>query len=322
MPEKSLDEIMDDAYEEAIKEKKEPEEAEEVEEDLTEEESVVEDATEEVVEDIVEDEPEVVAPVSKAPDHWSAGAKAHWEKLPPDVRAAALKQVEYANSLQSRFDKERNAYEAIEKILEPRRSRLSAMYGNEAKALEQLFALSDFAEKDPRGFLEYFAQQRGIDLRGQAQTGQQQIDPNVTALQQQLAQTQQSIQSMQQAQNDAVYQQVEQSFNEFVSSNEAPYLEDVKEDMAFLLENGKATSWKSAYDMAIKLNPAVSELMEGQKLKALDEERKAKAKEATEKAKKAQSKNVSSKGVTASKVDVSGDWMDTVDSVGSKLMGA
>lgn len=282
----------------------------------------IEEKSEDEITDQSVEEKEVVAPVSKAPDSWSAGAKAHWEKLDPVVRAEALKQVEFANKMQARYTQERQKYDAIDKALEPQRNLLRANYGDEANGLKALFALSDFASKDPRGFIQYFAQQRGIDLRGLTQNQPQQANyPNLTALQQRIEQLTQHINGFEQTQKEAVYNEIDRTYQEFAANPANKYLDEVRDDMAFFIESGKAQDWQTAYNMAIKINPTVSELVEAEKLQAIQEKRRKEAEEAANKARKAKEMNVKSSGVVKS-TEATGSWMDTLTKTADKLMGA
>ena len=272
-----------------------------------------------------ENEEVVVAPVSKAPDHWSAGAKAHWDKLSPVVRAEALKQVDFVNKMQSRHAMERKKYEAIDQVLEPQRNMLRAEYGDETKGIQQLFALSDFARKDPAGFLKYFAQQRGIDLRGLVSNApaQQQVDPTIMQLRQQIEALNQQVTGFTQQQQNTVHETVEVAYNEFASNPEYKYFEQVRPKMADLLDANLAKDLKSAYEIAVKIDPVVSELIESEKLAKVQEERQKKAIEAANKAQKAQAMNVTTRGVTSIAAGNGGKkWTDTLSEVGDKVFGA
>lgn len=298
---------------------KEPKEEKEIEAPETAAEESVE--TEEITDQSVV-KPEVVAPVSQAPDHWSAGAKAHWDKLDPVVRAEALKQQDFVNKLQSRHAQERKKYEAVESVVAPHEGELIQYYGSKENGLKTLFALSDLANRDPVGFIQRFSQQRGIDLRGLVQNQPQRaIDPTVTALQQQIEQLSQHINGMSQSQEKAVMSDIDRSYKDFAANPANKYLNDVREDMAFFIESGKANDWQTAYNMAVKINPAVSELIESEKLSQLEEKRRKEAEEAAAKAQKAKALNVSTKGVV-SVTAKSGDWTNTLRETGDKLMGA
>lgn len=266
---------------------------------------------------------EVVAPVSKAPDHWSAGAKAMWDKLDPVVRAEALKQVEFANKLQSRHAMERKKYESIEQVLEPQRNMLRAQYGDEARGLQQLFALSDFATKDPRGFIQYYAQQRGIDLRGLVQNAQPQqaVDPTITALQQQLQHAMQQINGIEQTNKQALISEVDRSYNEFASNPANKYIEEAKEDMIFLLQNGRANDWQTAYNLAIALNQDLNGRIREEEAGEILEKKRKEAEEAANKAKRAAGVNVKTSGIVKPS-ESHGSWTDTLSMAADRLMGA
>lgn len=72
--------------------------------------------------------------------------------------------------------------EGLRDVIAPREQALVQHYGSIQGGLDHLFQLSDAASQNPAGFIQWFAQQRGIDLRSlmPAQAGQasQQQDPN------------------------------------------------------------------------------------------------------------------------------------------------
>lgn len=269
-------------------------------------------------------EPKEETAKSNPPAHLSATTKAIWNDLAPEVRAEYLRQEQVINKLRSEHAKERGRIEKIDSVLSERRQMLAATYGDEANGLKTLFAISDFAGKDPIGFVQWFSKHQGIDLRRLVpQQGQQQpIDPTVMALRQQVEQLNQQLTGFTQSQQNAAMGQVDTMFKEFSSNPEVKYLEDVKEDMAFLLENGKANDFKDAYDKACKLNPQIVELIETEKQAEREAQKRKEAQEAANKAKKANVMNVATKSVATSTSSPKGNWMDTVVSVGNQLYGS
>lgn len=127
-------------------------------------------------------------------------------------------------------------YDQIEQhILGPRREAFAQQGTNPVVALNQLFALSDFAGRDPSNFVMWFADQHNIDLdqlldaRDAANTGDpqlQQLQGTVQTLQQQLqARDQADLQRQQQNNVDLV-----RSFAEAKDANGQPlrpYMDDV-----------------------------------------------------------------------------------------------
>lgn len=100
--------------------------------------------------------------------------------------------------------------------------------------------------------IQQLAHDYGIDL---GEVAQQQFDPNLYSLQKQrdqlTRQLQQQNQAVQAAEQDKMLNQV------LEWANNKPYFEDVREDMALLIETGKAKDLDEAYTKAIRLNDEV-----------------------------------------------------------------
>jgi hypothetical protein len=112
-------------------------------------------------------------------------------QLPPEMQQFVARTLEGANTPQNTHVAE------IEQVLAPRMQAFALQGQSPGQVVSQLFALSDFAEKDPAGFIRYFSQNRGIDLEDIVfgddgeQTPQQ--SPEYLELQQQLQQVQQQL---------------------------------------------------------------------------------------------------------------------------------
>lgn len=237
---------------------------------------------------------------SSPPASWSAAGKALWDQLPPDVRAEAHKQERDFQRFQSRTTTEKKQYEGLERVLSPRRNQLAAMYGSVDRALEQLFALSDFAQNDPQGFVQYFAQQRGLNLSSFAQPGRQPLDPNIAALQQQMQALNGAINSFQTQHQQTIQNDVGRQYEAFANDPKNIYFEEVKYDMADLLDSGQAMNFSDAYEKAIWLNPGVREKVLSASRKEAEAKRLKEAEEKAKEAKRVQATNVATKGVTGS----------------------
>ncbi|HEX6963276.1 MAG TPA: hypothetical protein VF175_15520, partial [Lacipirellula sp.] len=166
------------------------------------------------------------SPSPGAPLSWSAESKAAWSSLPPAIQQEVLKrEAEIQKGLDERAAKLRS-YEPVEQVLAPRRQQLVAQYGSEAAALNELFMLSDFAARDPGGFIAWFAQQRGVNLGQPAPSGEQ-ADPNdpIAALNRQVEDLRNQLALERRSQ---LVSQVER----FKASGKAPHFEAVRQDMA------------------------------------------------------------------------------------------
>lgn len=206
--------------------------------------------------------------VEPAPMGWRGGAKTKWDKLPQAIRkeiAEDYKRLEEMNGKQQRLDQ----------VLTPQRVQaLSANYGSVEQGLGNLFALSDMATQNPQGFLLWFAQQRGIDLTqiaGQGQGEQGEIPQQPNRLEQQVGQLQTLVNNFIQQQTTTKQSEVQQSIEAFARDPAHPYFTDVREDMAALLNQGRAKDLQDAYDKAIWANPDVRvSLLEDQQKKATE----------------------------------------------------
>ena len=124
------------------------------------------------------------------PKAWKQDYAPKWDALPTDI-ADFLAEQEAA--------RERQVMEGVEKyrglsqyaeglrdVISPHEQALTQQYGSVAAGVKQLFAISNAAAQNPLEFIQWFAQQRGIDLASlapQAPQGQQQQpgtqpDPN------------------------------------------------------------------------------------------------------------------------------------------------
>lgn len=113
-----------------------------------------------------------------APGSLPGILKQKWATLDPDAKkhisAMEQKLATQAGTLGDQLKQAKNQIDEIEPALGPRRHALIANYGSVGKAVTHLFNLSDFASKDPPGFVAWYAQQTGLDLNALAQGGQQQ----------------------------------------------------------------------------------------------------------------------------------------------------
>lgn len=230
-----------------------------------------------------------------APESWSAAAKAEWGKLPPAIQQEVLKREgDVARGFDERAARLKT-YEPIEQVIAPRRNQLVAGYGSEAAAIKELFDLSDYAARDPRGFIDMFARSRGIDL-GQPAAPQETADPNdpMAALQRQIADLTNQIQSREQAERQRETEQLAQTVEQFKASGNAPYFEEVRMDMIGLSRAFENDTIEQLYERAVFANPTVRQrILEDQRAKERAEQEAARK---AEEAKRIARVNVSQRG--------------------------
>lgn len=209
---------------------------------------------------------DVIAP----PEHWRGAGKIDWNRLPKAVKeeiSSDYKQVQEAQT----------KYRALDDVLEPRRQALTMEHGSVENALGKLFALSDFASSNPREFINWYAQQQGVDLTGDGQP--EASDPLQSRIGN-LEQTLNGLASQIQQSQSSVY---EREVNAFSQDPNHPYFNDVRDHMAALLGNGQAKDLQDAYDQAVWANPTTRQSL----LDAQREEQEAERRQKAEKAKTA-----------------------------------
>lgn len=215
----------------------------------------------------------------KAPTSWSPKVREQWGKLPEDVRKEIVRReeasVQGVRKLQEEFQPVRQFAEQLSPFIQEARQ-LGAdptQYIANVMVAERQLRSQDPNEKF--NALLNIADQYGIPLR-QYLGGEQvpaQSAPAVPAA------VQQELQAMRQWREQEQAQQLQSQIEEF--SKGAEFFEDVRNDMAVLLESGAAKDLKEAYDKAVWINPEVREVMlareaEGKK-KAAANQRRAKA---------------------------------------------
>ena len=216
----------------------------------------------ETVQDTIDQPSEAVAdPAAKlairAPASWSPAAKASFERLPPEVQQAVAKREQEIDHGLRRKSEEVKRYEPLEQLIAPRRALWAAQGMDEASAIKTLLAAQDLLERDPKQGLEFLARSYGVNLntaqpQGQPYQAQPARDshPEIAALKQQLQVLQSQVQT---AQTAPIVSQIDAFQNDPANL----YFENVRDDMAVLLHNGKASDLKEAYEMACWMRPDI-----------------------------------------------------------------
>jgi len=194
-----------------------------------------------------------------------------FQSLPAELQQYVGRTMEDLNTRASRYSE----YDLIEQsILGPRRQALQAEGMTPAVALNQLFAMSDFAGRDPGQFVLWFSQQRNLDLDAlldARDAATQNVDPVVRELQGQVQQLTGTVQQFQQAGVQQTQQANYDAVNAFATEKAAdgtparPYLTEVMDDWATQITAVRNANpnmpntevLQKAYDNACWSNPAV-----------------------------------------------------------------
>lgn len=136
------------------------------------------------------------APVDKILSQLPAAVAEQIKSLPAETQQFVARTMEDLNSRASRYSE----YDQLESIIGPRREAWAQNGMNSVVAVNQLFALSDFASTNPGDFVLWFAENNGIDLDAlldARDAAQQQVAPEVQELRGQVQHLSQTIAQLQ-----------------------------------------------------------------------------------------------------------------------------
>lgn len=199
-----------------------------------------------------------------------------FQSLPAELRQFVERTMEDVNAKQQRYSE----YDMLEQqLIGPRRDAWAAQGRNAFAAVNELFALSDFAGTRPGDFVLWFSQQHGLDLDAlldARDAAQANIDPNVQQLQGQISQLSATVQNFQQTEQQRAHAANVDTVRAFAEAKGPdgnllrPYLSDVVNDFtaqisSVRLQNPQMPAdqvLQKAYDNAVWTNPNVRARMQ------------------------------------------------------------
>ena len=216
------------------------------------------------------------------PAEWKAEDQEVFRKLPKDAKEFVTRQQREWNEkyapVVERTQRMQQTFEPIARALAPYSEYFQRAGMHPAQYVEQLISLARQAQEQPEQFLREQARAHGVDLAKLAGSGQpaeeadEWVDPAVKSVRDEmraeLAKRDAEIQRLNGGmQNVAQRTDAEQrsqiggAIREFVSAADEsgkpkhPYFNEVREDMALLLNAGRARDLADAYERAVYANP-------------------------------------------------------------------
>lgn len=245
-------------------------------------------------------------------------------QAPEAVKNAFIRRSEEMHKGLEQFRTKAQFGDVMERVVTPYLPTIQALGVTPDVAVNELLkadqALRFGSAQQKFAMISKIAQDYGVDL-GQAtefQASQPQIDPQVQMLQRQLQQQQQWIQQQTQAREWQERQELNSHLERFKSDPSHAYFEDVRNDMAGLLQAGLATDLNDAYEKAIYANPTVRTQVLAKQQAEFEEKRKAEALQKAQAAKQAASANVSRKATLPAAKPV-GSIDDTIRETAQRL---
>lgn len=247
--------------------------------------------------------PEPARPAIEAPQSWSAEARAHWAKLPPEAQTyIAQREGEAHKEITSRGEKLKQ-YEPLESVFQSYKDDLARRGVQPAQAVAILLDAQRRLDADPLGGLVNIGLTYGIDLRpllnGQAPQVAQ-PDPRVQQLEARVNELLQQVSARAQQEEQATFSKAEALVTEF--QKDKPYFQDVETEMLAFIpvakqrypEASHKEILQKAYDAATHANESTRQRILADQRKAEETKRQEEATKRAEEARKSGKVNVRS----------------------------
>jgi len=279
-----------------------------------------------------EGKPEAEKPI-EAPVSWTSEAKEGFAKLPPELQKYVSQRESEREKLltqkSTEYSEQQRKNEALEQVLSPRRQALVDAYGSESQGLHQILSTVEFANRDPAGFMKWFAQQNGLATpAAQTEADDTYVDPVTKQIQQELNGIKQKLTQDEQAKISLRQETVRSEITTFKDEKDdsgalkRPHFEEVRAEMASLMQSGSAKNLDDAYDKACWANPGVRKQILETSEKAKEAQRLDAAKQAASKAEKAKGVTVRTKKAGETAPSKKGSWEDTLTDTAEELYGS
>lgn len=216
-------------------------------------------------------QPAVEPPVwERPPQSWKKDYHEIWKAADPKLREYAYQREEQMRAgIEPLIPKAKFADE-VNKVLEPYMGTLRGLGVSPPQAIEALIrtdhALRNSSPDERRQLFFRLASQYGVNLNpveGEAPQQMQQLPPEVFNLKNELTNLRGEVLSWKEQQERNANEQLQSEINKFSLKHE--HFEDVREDMAMLLQSGRADTMEDAYDKAIRLNPELFDQIQSRK---------------------------------------------------------
>lgn len=221
--------------------------------------------------------------VDRAPASWRKEAKGEWASVPLHIRQEVHRRELEVNRALNEAAQARQQSEQFGKVVEPYMARIQSFGVTPQQAIGSLlqadYTLATASKQQRAQFMAKLIKDYDVDVTeldsaivagmgGQPQQSAPQ-QPDIQALvQQQLQQALAPIYQQQQEATARQQAQVDQTVEQMALDPKYPYFDEVREEMADLIEmsakRGVALSLADAYTRATAFNPQVSQMQQAQ----------------------------------------------------------
>ena len=250
------------------------------------------------------------------PKTWRPEAAAKWQALPPEVQREVLKREDDIFRGIESYKADAEVGKSVQRILSPYMPMLQAAGLSPLDQVDGLMkahhALATGTPEQKSLLFQRLAQDYGVPLENLS--GEPSfVDPQVAALQSQLAGLQSRLMEREAREAGAARQALQEELNTFASDPAHQYFDEVAGDIAALLRAGAASSLADAYEKAVWTNPATRAKEQARLTADSEASKAAEAKRKIEEARKASSANVTTRPKAVSAAAPVGSIDDTLN---------
>lgn len=193
----------------------------------------------------------------RPPASWSPEAKSLFSTLPPVLQAEIGKREKDMERGIGERATQLKRYEPLEAILSPHRERIALAGLDDASYIRALITADEMLRGPNRDqAFAHLGRQYGINLQQPAQPGQQQqpqaqLPPVVQQMLDKISTLESTLAQQSSTQEQSHRDQNLSAIQAFAADPKNVYFENVRKDMADLIQGGRASSMDQAYEMAI-----------------------------------------------------------------------
>lgn len=220
------------------------------------------------------------------PASWSIEAKGKFAALDPIAQKEVLKREDDFHKGIGEYKEHAKSYRDMMQVINPYMPLIQAAGGTPTSVIQNMLNTAYQLQQNPQAAIQALAKQYNVTVTP-PQDGEQQVDPVLQQLRQELTELKSGLTQGQQAQQDELNRAANDTLLKFKSDPKNVYFEDVKNLMASLIQNGEAKDVPDAYDKACWANPQVRAQRLQQEAAASEQKRIQEAKQKAANAKRA-----------------------------------
>jgi hypothetical protein len=229
------------------------------------------------------------------PNTWKKAAAEKLRNADPEIRAEVERRESDFHKGIEQYKEAATFGHAIDRAISPYMGTLQQLGVTPDVAISELMKTDQVlrygSQQDKIAMFHNLAQSYGIDVNAAASYEAPYVDPNVSALQQQVQQMQQYFTQQNQMATQQQQESLHSEIQQFAAKPEHKHFDSVRGHMQALLQAGQADTLEGAYEQAIYANPQTRALV----LAEQQAQMRNVAAEKTQAAKKASSVNVRSR---------------------------